>query len=41
MPPLAALGKHQSRWNYITPEDVMEAESLKVMVERCRKEQKE
>eukprot|EP00435_Cladocopium_sp_Y103_P036935 s2240_g9.t1 len=24
MPPLAALGKHQSRWNYITPEDVME-----------------
>lgn len=27
MPPLAALGKHQSRWNYITPQDVMEAPS--------------
>ena len=24
MVPLAALGKHQSRWNYITPQDVME-----------------
>eukprot|EP00931_Biecheleriopsis_adriatica_P112999 TRINITY_DN8790_c0_g2_i1.p1 TRINITY_DN8790_c0_g2~~TRINITY_DN8790_c0_g2_i1.p1 ORF type:complete len:970 (+),score=180.46 TRINITY_DN8790_c0_g2_i1:390-2912(+) len=26
LPPLAALGKHQSRWNYITPEDVREVD---------------
>ncbi|CAE8653435.1 unnamed protein product [Polarella glacialis] len=26
MPPLAVLGKHQSRWNYITPEDVAEVD---------------
>ena len=24
MAPMAALGKHQSRWNYVTPRDVME-----------------
>ena len=42
MPPLAALGKHQSRWNYITPEDVMEVlPVLKVMENSGRREQKE
>ena len=25
LPLLAVLGKHQSRWNYVTPQDVLEA----------------